>query len=529
MNDPQSYQLTNKSISTALSSLGIRNVAWSREAGESYYQSVSVHSKSLARLALLAENDLDLIGLLTGWLRVHLIPSANEPIGQKPLQAVVVIEDLPPLVLDSLEKLQRQGLNFLVVLADSQRTYLSDSRHSLRRGPGWPGPYARARGLQYPDVVEASSPDKLARAIERLVQLPGIKILQVVGGAPLLTDEEKSTSQEESVANISFDLWAKPEIVHSRNLPLSEYTFETLALMRMTKELINASEVICLWARSEVPEQLTVLRKRFQRCSLNGLLLQAVGMAAAGCHPLVVVSASSLPHLLPDLMEIAPFPITFLIMDAGLASSAEPERPTPAKIHDLSLLRNIGDMTIAVPSDEEEARGMLQALLALPTPGALRLTNSPAVGVPTTDKVTPLVPGKGRQLRQGQDISFVCLGRPVYHALLAAEAVNSWGYKAGVCDMRYLQPLDLDLLAKAASTGRIVTVEEHSINGGLGTAVLEALAQNDPLNPNQTCPVATTRIIGVHPQLQGLDPEDHGISIDGITQEARRLLNLPLD
>lgn len=531
------YSRPQAVLAATLAEMGLKNVAWAGFAGQSYYDSARIYSQRLARLSKLAQTEMDLVHLAGGWKRIQAqweMQSAD--IGSKSIanELIVVVDALPPQLLGVLEKFERQGIQLLLILIDTRRHYVSGPKQTYRRGIGWPGPYAEARGLTYPDPQEVSTPDKLGRSIIDLLNVPGVKVLHLLGSVSALeTDHPSKSSSTEIAASPSLTPWDEAQPCE----PDSDYSFASLALNRITADLMDLGEVTCLWARSASPGPLSALRSRCQRCSLDGLILQAVGMAATGCHPLVAVSANSLPRLLPDLLEITPFPITFLLMDAGLSPSIPDSAPSPSRIRDLALLRTVPDMTLAVPADEEEARGMLRALLCLPSPGALRLTCAPAVGTPANEARPILEPGRGRQLRPGNDISLVGVGSSVYHAMLAAETINALGFQAGVYDFRYVEPLDYDLLRQAASTGKIITIEEHATTGGLGTAVLEALSRPDFLgglpSPNTGAPGdearqhVKTSIIGLSPTLNSNDPEDHGICQAGIVKRAKMLLNIP--
>lgn len=152
---------------------------------------------------------------------------------------------------------------------------------------------------------------------------------------------------------------------------------------------------------------------------------------------------------------------------------------------DIALMRTIPGMTVVVPSDDVEARAAVRAAYEADGPVYLRLGRLAA----------PVIHGDGYRFevgrgvveRAGSDVTVVATGLMVSSALEAAEALAAEGIDCEVVNMHTVKPLDAELVAEsAAKTGRVVTVEEHSVVGGLGGAVCEALAER--------CPVPVRRV-----------------------------------
>jgi len=147
-------------------------------------------------------------------------------------------------------------------------------------------------------------------------------------------------------------------------------------------------------------------------------------------------------------------------------------------LEDISLMRSLPNMRVVVPCDANEARQATFAVAEAPGPFYLRLGRPKA---PLLDEAEFTI-GKAKLLRDGADVTLVACGYLVHEALKAAEALQSNGIGAKVLDMHTVKPLDKDALLKAArDTGHIVTCEEHSRIGGLGSAVAELLAENYPV------------------------------------------------
>ena len=151
-------------------------------------------------------------------------------------------------------------------------------------------------------------------------------------------------------------------------------------------------------------------------------------------------------------------------------------------IEDMAIMRAIPNMVVLCPCDANEMRRAVKALGDYEGPAYMRL------GRLAVDTVTDRVPGyefrigKGSCLRAGTDVTIVAIGMMVQMALTAAQMLEQKGISARVLDMHTIKPLDTDLLLTAAKeTGAIVTTEEHTIIGGLGSAVSEFLAETHPV------------------------------------------------
>ncbi|MDP3124522.1 MAG: transketolase C-terminal domain-containing protein, partial [Thiobacillus sp.] len=126
----------------------------------------------------------------------------------------------------------------------------------------------------------------------------------------------------------------------------------------------------------------------------------------------------------------------------------------------------------AAPSDENECRRLLTTAFLHNGPSAVRYPRGSGKGAPIEPGLDPLEVGKGIQRRSGRDIALIAFGSLVAPALAAAEALN-----ASVADMRFVKPLDVDLLRELAQTHRLlVTLEENAVAGGAGAGVAEALS-----------------------------------------------------
>jgi transketolase len=145
-------------------------------------------------------------------------------------------------------------------------------------------------------------------------------------------------------------------------------------------------------------------------------------------------------------------------------------------VEDLALMRVVPNMTVLVPCDANEVKKAVAAAAALEGPVYLRIARPPAPVF--TEINAPFTVGKANLLRNGKDVTLIATGLMVYQALEAADELAKNGIDAAVVNMHTLKPFDNEMVVKmAAQTGRIITVEEHSVIGGLGSAVAEVLSE----------------------------------------------------
>ncbi|MCV6615702.1 MAG: 1-deoxy-D-xylulose-5-phosphate synthase, partial [Cellvibrionaceae bacterium] len=164
--------------------------------------------------------------------------------------------------------------------------------------------------------------------------------------------------------------------------------------------------------------------------------------------------------------------VTFAIDRAGLVGE---DGPTHAGSFDLTFMRCIPNLIIAAPADENECRKLLHSAYQHQGPAAVRYPRGHGTGVEIETSLQTLPIGKGRELRQGKDngIAILNFGTRLSAALEAAAELD-----ASVCDMRWVKPLDEDLImAMAESHQLLVTIEENAIAGGAGSGVSEFLQQ----------------------------------------------------
>ena len=198
----------------------------------------------------------------------------------------------------------------------------------------------------------------------------------------------------------------------------------------------------------------------------------AAGLACEGMRPVVAIYSTFLQRGYDQLIHdvaIQNLPVLFALDRAGLVGG---DGATHNGAFDFAYLRTVPNLTVMAPADAEECRRMLTTGLALNSPSAVRYPRGAALGE-TTKEFAALPVGKGEIRRKGSGVALLAFGAMLKPALDAAEALN-----ATVANMRFVKPLDVELVKQLAEAHHlIVTVEEHQIMGGAGSAVCEALAQ----------------------------------------------------
>ena len=201
----------------------------------------------------------------------------------------------------------------------------------------------------------------------------------------------------------------------------------------------------------------------------------AAGLACEGMKPVVAIYSTFLQRAYDQVIHdvvLQDLPVVFAIDRAGLVGA---DGPTHAGSFDFSFLRCLPNTTIMAPADENECRQMLFTAFSLNSPSAVRYPrgSGPGVAIEPTMRAVPV--GKGEIRRDGRRIALLAFGSMLKPVLDAAEELN-----ATVANMRFVKPLDDELVMKLAlSHDLLVTIEENTIQGGAGSAVVESLLKQN--------------------------------------------------
>ena len=205
----------------------------------------------------------------------------------------------------------------------------------------------------------------------------------------------------------------------------------------------------------------------------------AAGMATQGYIPVAAIYSTFLQRAFDQVIHdcaIQKLHVVFVMDRGGLVGA---DGPTHHGALDLSYLRCVQGMVVMAPKDEQELRDMLfTAIEYRGGPIALRYPRGNALGVAIRPGFQKLEIGRGEIVRKGKDVAILAIGNMVPQALGAAEILKEGGIDAEVVNMRFVKPIDDELVRSAAERiGAILTVEDNAVSGGFGSAVLESLAR----------------------------------------------------
>ena len=303
------------------------------------------------------------------------------------------------------------------------------------------------------------------------------------------------------------------------NIPCRKsFTDTLLSLAREDRDIValatdSRGSVTLTDFANELPEQ-------FVECGIaeqNAVGISA-GLAHSGkkvfcCGPACFYTARSLEQVKVDL-AYSKCPATILGVSGGVAYGAL--GTTHHSLHDIAVLRTFPGMTVVLPCDARQTAKLVRILVDHPHPAYVRVGRAAVPDVYENDDFEFEL-GKAQVIHEGTDLTIIGAGETVWHALEAARILEAeHGVRARVLDCSSIKPFDHEAVRKAAAeTGRIITVEEHSIYGGLGAIVTETLAEK---------PVPV-KILGIPDEnvIHAKAPEifDHyGMNARGIVKQA---------
>jgi len=269
--------------------------------------------------------------------------------------------------------------------------------------------------------------------------------------------------------------------------------------------------------KNEMPDRFFM-----EGVSEQNVIGMAAGLAMEGYVPYVNTIATFLTRRCFDQVAIdlclQNLPVRLIANGGGLVYA--PLGPTHLAIEDIAIMRALPNMTVVCPCDAEEMRRFMAQSTDYPGPIYIRLAKGGDAVVSRTDNRFEI--GRAIELRQMAEIVFVATGVMTQRALAAAELLAANGIAAGVLHMHTVKPLDITALERAGTTARlIVTVEEHTLTGGLGGAVAEALADSMEYPPPRLLRLG---IPDMFPKTYGSQEEmleTFGLNPEGIAAKVR--------
>jgi len=247
----------------------------------------------------------------------------------------------------------------------------------------------------------------------------------------------------------------------------------------------------------------------------------AGGMACEGLKPVVAIYSTFLQRAYDQLIHdigIQNLPVTFVLDRAGIVGA---DGPTHQGQYDISYLRCVPNFTVMAPKDESELQQMLVTCINLNGPSALRIPRGSGEGSALMEEGWESLPiGKSEILEEGNDLLIIGYGSMVFPAVKTSSLLKQLGVKCTVINARFIRPLDEETIHKfAKKIGKVVTMEEGTLLGGFGSAVVESFVDNDIFVP--------TLRIGIPDKLVDHATPDQSKMSLGLTPEmmAERIKN----
>lgn len=328
-----------------------------------------------------------------------------------------------------------------------------------------------ALDFQYFGPVNGHDLPSLIAILNNLKQKRGPKLLH------LITQKGKGYTLAES-APIKFHAVSAPATPKPVEAPKPK-TYTQIFSQWICDAAARDHKVVAITPAMREGSGLVEFEQRFPKRFFDVAIAEqhavtiAAGMQMKGLKPVVAIYSTFLQRGYDQLIHdvaLQDLPIVFAIDRAGVVG---PDGPTHIGAFDLAYLRIIPNMVVMAPSDENEQYHMLNLALTIDHPTAVRYPRGSAQGVALTE-TSDITFGKGRKVRSGHTIAIFATGTLLHVAKHAAEVLN-----ATLIDLRFVKPLDQALILEAAKThDYLISIEDGVVTGGVGSAILELLAQH---------------------------------------------------
>jgi 1-deoxy-D-xylulose-5-phosphate synthase len=286
------------------------------------------------------------------------------------------------------------------------------------------------------------------------------------------------------------------------------------------------SRVIAITAAMPDGTGLAKFAKRFPQRYFDVGIAEAhavcfgAGASTRGIKPVCAIYSTFLQRAYDQVVHdvaVQQLPVVFALDRAGFVGD---DGPTHMGLYDVAYLRTLPGMTIMAPRNEFEVAPMLDLALSLNTPAALRYPRASTSGK-HDEPLAPLVLGRAEVLREGRDVAILALGNTVDIALDAYDLLDESGIRPTVVNARFVVPLDETLLLELAEThSRFITLEEHSLAGGFGSAVVEFINDRGLKTPVER--IGVPNVLVQHAS-QAAQRAQCGLSAENVAARVRAL------
>ena len=377
-----------------------------------------------------------------------------------------------------LQSLRSEGKRFIEKLPLPHALELAKrTEEQIKNMVAGDGGLFESLGFQYFGPVDGHDLPSLIKILQNLKQKRGPKLLH------LITQKGKGYNQAE-LAPIKF---------HAVSAATTEKPVETKKPAKTYTQVFSQwicdvaekdQKIVAVTPAMREGSGLVEFDKRFPKRFFDVAIAEqhaltiAAGMVMKGLKPIVAIYSTFLQRAYDQLIHdvaLQDLPIVFAIDRAGVVG---PDGPTHIGAFDLAYLRIVPNMVIMAPSDENEQYHMLDLALTVPHPTAVRYPRGAGEGVAISESLD-LEFGKAKIIQQGKEIVIFAVGTMLHIAKKAADEL-----KATLVDLRFVKPLDAELIiAEAKKHSIIITIEDGVVTGGVGTAIQELLSQNFIFKP----------------------------------------------
>ena len=343
-----------------------------------------------------------------------------------------------------------------------------------------PGALWEELGLKYMGPINGHDINSILTTLEAAKQIEGpvlIHALTVKGKGYEPAERDKAAWHGTS----AFEIASGKFIKEPATAPTYTATFADAAIAVMNED----PRVVAITAAMPDGTGLSKVMKAFPERTYDVAIAEqhavtfAAGMATEGLKPICAIYSSFLQRAYDQIFHdvvLMNLDVTFALDRAGVAGA---DGPTHHGLMDFCYLRGMPNVVIMAPKDENELRHMLKTAVLHNGPASVRYPRGNGFGVVMDEEIQQLEIGKAEIVRQGTDVAIIGIGTQVHYCEKAAERLAAEGLNPTVVNARYVKPLDAELiLALARSHGSIVTVEDHYVQAGFGSAVMELLEEN---------------------------------------------------
>ena len=341
-----------------------------------------------------------------------------------------------------------------------------------------PGRLFEDLGFRYVGPIDGHDVEALIDSFTTVKNLKGPTLMHVI------TRKGKGYEQAEEKA----DVWhgAKPFNVstgefHKKKANPAYTNIFANALIELAKE---DEKVVGITAAMPDGTGISKFGKEFPERTFDVGMAEQHGVAFAGAlaiegfRPVAAIYSTFLQRAYDQVVHdicLMNLDVTFALDRAGIVGE---DGATHQGLYDIAFLRTLPNMVVMAPKDENELRHMLKTAVYHKGPAALRYPRGSGLGVPLDEEMKELEIGKGEVIKDGSDIAILAYGHTVDGAMMVSNMFEKEGVSVAVINARFAKPVDKDLIVQyAKSTRCLITIEEHSLKGGFGSAVLEALQE----------------------------------------------------